>query len=92
MDPLVALVDRQADFLLRQTDAQAFLIQVEAFAKALQTEPQLTAYLEDILQDLADVVGVMEEATQRCPLSSRSCGASWSSSGLRLMTRTPRRD
>jgi hypothetical protein len=61
MDPLVALLDRQTDFLLRQADAREFLIQVEAFLRTQQTDPQLTAYLDDALQDLADVVGVMEQ-------------------------------
>ena len=61
MDPLVALLDREADFLLGQDDARAFLIQIGAFLRTLQTDPQLTAYLEDVLQDLADVVDVMEQ-------------------------------
>ena len=60
MDPLVELVDRQADFLLRQTDSQAFLMQVEAFLRALRTEPRLNAYLDDVLQEVADVVEAME--------------------------------
>jgi hypothetical protein len=62
MDLLVALLDRQADFLLRQTDARAFLIQVEGFIRTLQVEPQLSAYLEDVLQDLAGIVDVMEQS------------------------------
>jgi hypothetical protein len=62
MDPLVELIDRQADFLLRQTDGQAFLIQVDAFLTALQAEPDLVAHLEDMLQDVADMVEVMERA------------------------------
>ena len=54
------LVERQVDFLLGQTDSQAFLIQVEAFLRAVQTEPGLTAHLDVILQELADIVGEME--------------------------------
>jgi hypothetical protein len=50
---------------LRQTDPQRFLLQVEAFLRALQTQPQLAAYLDDILQEVADIVGVMEEEDAR---------------------------
>jgi hypothetical protein len=62
MDPLVELIDRQADFLLRQPDNQAFLIQVEAFLTALQAEAELVAHLEDMLQEVADIVEVMERS------------------------------
>jgi hypothetical protein len=61
MDRLVELLDRQTDFLQRHGDAREFLIEVEAFLSALQTDPLLTAYLEDALQDLADIVEVMEQ-------------------------------
>jgi hypothetical protein len=61
MDPLVDLVDRQAGFLVRQADSQAFLIQVEPFLSALQSQPQLAVYLDDILEEVAEIVGVMEE-------------------------------
>jgi hypothetical protein len=60
MDPLVELIDRQADFLLRRPDNQAFLIQVGAFLTALEAEPELIAHLEDTLQDVADIVEMME--------------------------------
>jgi hypothetical protein len=61
MDPLVELLDRQVDFLLRQTDSAAFLIQVEPFLKGLRTEPRLAAYLEDVLQEVVGIVDAMEE-------------------------------
>jgi hypothetical protein len=62
MHPLVELIDRQADFLLRQADSRAFLVQVEPFLMALQTEPELIAHLEDMLEELADIVEVTERA------------------------------
>ncbi len=61
MDPLVDLLDRQVDFLLRQTEPAAFLIQVEPFLRALRTEPRLAAYLDDVLEELVGVVDAMEE-------------------------------
>jgi hypothetical protein len=60
MDPLVELLDRQADFLLRQTDSAPFLIQVEPFLRALRTEPQLAAYLDDVLEEVVGIVDDME--------------------------------
>lgn len=60
MDPLVELIDRQTDFLLRQPDDRAFLIQVDAFLTALQAEPDLVAHLEDMLQEVAGIVEAME--------------------------------
>ena len=61
MDPLVELLDRQVDFLLRQTDSAAFLIQVEPFLTALRTEPRLAAYLDDVLEEVVHIVDVMEK-------------------------------
>ncbi len=60
MDPLVELLDRQVDFLLRQTDSAAFLIQVEPFLGALRTEPRLAAYLDDVLEEVVHIVDAME--------------------------------
>jgi hypothetical protein len=61
VDALVELLDRQVDFLLRQTDSAAFLIQVEPFLGALRTEPRLAAYLDDVLQEVVHIVDAMEE-------------------------------
>lgn len=61
MDPLVELLDRQADFLLGQTDSAAFLIQVEPFLGALRTQPQLAAYLDDVVEEVVHVVDAMED-------------------------------
>jgi hypothetical protein len=61
MDPLVELLDRQVDFLLRQTDSAAFLIQVEPFLRALRTEPRLAAYLDDLLEEVVGIIDAMEE-------------------------------
>ena len=60
-DPLVELLDRQVDFLLRQTDSAAFLIQVEPFVRALRTEPRLAAYLDDVLEEVVCIVDDMKE-------------------------------
>jgi hypothetical protein len=61
VDPLVELLDRQVDFLLRQTDSAAFVIQVEPFLRALRTEPRLAAYLDDVLEEVVHIVDDMEE-------------------------------
>jgi hypothetical protein len=61
VDPLVELLDRQADFLLRQSDSAAFLIQVEPFLRVLRTEPRLAAYLDDLLEEVVHVIAAMEE-------------------------------
>ena len=61
VDALVELLDRQVDFLLRQTDSAAFLIQVEPFLGALRTEPRLAAYLDDLLDEVVHVIAAMEE-------------------------------
>ena len=61
MDPLVELLDRQVDFLLRQPDSAAFLIQVEPFLSALRTEPRLAAYLDDVLEEVVQIVDDMED-------------------------------
>jgi DNA-binding NarL/FixJ family response regulator len=61
VDPLVELLGRQVDFLLRQPDSAAFLIQVEPFLSALRTEPRLAAYLDDVLEEVVQVVDDMED-------------------------------
>jgi hypothetical protein len=61
VDPLVELLDRQVEFLLRQTDSAAFLIQVEPFLRALRTEPRLAAYLDDVLEEVVHIVDATEE-------------------------------
>ena len=61
VDPLVELLDRQVDFLLLQTDSSAFLIQVEPFVTALRAEPRLSAYLDDLLEEVVHIVDVMEK-------------------------------
>lgn len=61
MDPLVEMLDRQVDFLLRQTESAAFLIQVEPFLRALRGEPRLAAYLDDLLEEVVGIVDAMEE-------------------------------
>lgn len=62
VDPLVGVLDRQVDFLLRQTDSAAFLIQVEPFLEAVRTEQRLAAYLDDVLEEVVRVVDDMEVA------------------------------
>ena len=60
MDPLVELLERQVDFLLRQASIDAFLVQVEPFLRALRSEPRLAAHLEDLRSELVDIVRQME--------------------------------
>lgn len=60
VDPLVELLDRQVDFLLRQAESAAFLIQVEPFLRALRTEPRLAAYLDDVLDEVVGIIDAME--------------------------------
>jgi hypothetical protein len=90
VDPLAELLDRQSDFLLRQTDSEAFLIQVEAFLRALQTEPQLVAYLDNVLEEVADIVGVMEEADGELASELTELRHELVEHRPRLMTQTPR--
>jgi hypothetical protein len=61
VNALVELLDRQVDFLLRQTDSAAFLIQVEPFLRALRSEPRLAAYVDDVLEEVVRIVDDMEE-------------------------------
>jgi hypothetical protein len=61
VDPLVELLDRQVDFLLRQTDSAAFLIQIEPFLRTLRTEPQLAAYLDDLVEEVVYIIDAMEK-------------------------------
>jgi hypothetical protein len=61
VDSLVELLDRQANFLLGQTDSAAFLIQIEPFLGALRTQPQLAAYLDDVVEEVVRVVDAMED-------------------------------
>ena len=68
MDPLVELLDRQVDFLLRQTDSAAFLIQVEPFLRALRTDPRLAAYLDDAVEEVVHIVDEMEEVDAQLTL------------------------
>lgn len=72
MDWLVALIDRETDFLLRQPDNRAFLIGVEPFLEALQNEPALVAHLEEMPQDLGRAVEVMEQVDKGAYLGA--CG------------------
>jgi hypothetical protein len=60
MDSTVELLDRQVDFLLKQPDDAAFLIQVEPFLRALGEDDRLAAYLEDLRDELVRVVQVLE--------------------------------
>jgi hypothetical protein len=60
VDALVELLDRQVDFLLRQRDSAAFLIQVEPCLEALRSEPQLAAYLDDVLEEVVRIIDDME--------------------------------
>lgn len=56
------MLERQFAFLMRQPDDAAFLVQLEPFLRALQGDPIIAAYLEDIREDLLKIVQVMEQA------------------------------
>jgi hypothetical protein len=60
VDASVELLDRQVAFLLKQPDDASFLIQVEPFLRALQTDNRLASYLEDLRDELVSVVQVLE--------------------------------
>ena len=88
MDPLVELLDRQVDFLLRQTESAAFLIQVEPFLRALRTEPRLAAYLDDLLEEVVGIIDAMEAVDAERRAGGWGGRASWSSFGPTRMTPT----
>ena len=60
VDPTTELLDRQVNFLLQQPDEASFLIQVEPFLRALETDDRLRSYLEDVLDELVRDVQVLE--------------------------------
>jgi hypothetical protein len=60
VDPTTELLDRQVAFLLKQPDDASFLIQVEPFLRALETDDRLRSYLEDILDELVRGAQVLE--------------------------------
>jgi hypothetical protein len=62
MDSQLELVERQVALLLKRSDPLAFLWLIEPFLAALQSDPVLATLIEDILEDVANVVGAMEEA------------------------------
>ena len=60
VDPTTELLDRQVAFLLKQPDDASFLIQVEPFLRALETDDRLRSYLEDVLDELVRAAQVLE--------------------------------
>ena len=52
--------ERQVAFLLRQPDDASFLVQLDPFLRALEGDPIIAAYLEDMEAELVDTVRVME--------------------------------
>jgi hypothetical protein len=63
-DPILDLLDRQAAFLLSQEGRTEFLVQVELFLRALETEPRLAAYLEDVIGEAVDAYNELEAADE----------------------------
>ena len=61
MDPLVELLDRQVDFLLRQADSAAFLIRSSHSLRRCEPNRRLAAYLDDVLGEVVGIVDAMEE-------------------------------
>jgi hypothetical protein len=75
MDPQLELVDRQVALLLKRSDALAFLWLIEPFLAALQSDPVVATLIEDILEDVANVVGAMEEADGEVAVELRALRA-----------------
>jgi hypothetical protein len=65
VDNAVELLDRQADFLLRQEDSAAFLIQIDPFLTALRSNAQVSTYLDDAMVEVIDIIEAMEEADRQ---------------------------
>jgi hypothetical protein len=60
MERTVELLDRQVAFLLKQPDDASFLVQVEPFLRALQTDHRLASYLDDIREELVAAIQILE--------------------------------
>lgn len=75
MDPQLELVDRQVALLLKRSDPLAFLWLIEPFLAALQSDPVVATLIEDILEDVANVVGAMEEADGEVAVELRALRA-----------------
>jgi hypothetical protein len=60
VDPIVDLLDRQADFLLEQVGDETFLFQVEPFLRAISADGVLALYLEDLRDELIGIIQVLE--------------------------------
>ena len=60
MDATTELLDRQVAFLVKQPDDASFLIQVEPFLRALETDDRLRSYLEDVLDELVRDIQVLQ--------------------------------
>lgn len=60
MEHSLELLDRQVDFLLRQSDDATFLVQLDPFLRALESDMTLAAYLDDVRFALPDITQVME--------------------------------
>jgi hypothetical protein len=75
MDPQLELVDRQVALLLKRSDPLAFLWLIEPFLAALQSDPVVATLIEDILKDVANVVGAMEEVDGEVVLELQALGA-----------------
>jgi hypothetical protein len=61
LEPVVELLDRQVDYVLRQGSDEDFLIQVEPFLRALRSDPRLAAHLDDLREEVVDIVRVLEQ-------------------------------
>jgi hypothetical protein len=75
MDRQLELVDRRVAVLLRQEDPLAFVLGIEPFLAALQSDPIIAWLIEDIMEDVASIVGRMEEADREAAAELQSLRA-----------------
>jgi hypothetical protein len=58
----LSLLERQVDFLLRQTDHASFLVQLIPFLRALEQDPIIAAYMDDAVDEFVATIQLMEQA------------------------------
>ncbi len=62
LDPVLSLLDRQLDALTGQPGSAEFLVSVEPFLRALESEPRIAIHLEDLREETLGRVRVLEAA------------------------------
>jgi hypothetical protein len=61
LDPVLSLLDRQLDALAGQPGSAEFLVSVEPFLRALESEPRIAIHLEDLREETLGRVRVLED-------------------------------